>query len=66
MKFFGDKTKAKLDEKLTKVEAKGFNFANKMHKYAINGALLFIGYQIFVFLREYNNFFLQARKIKKL
>lgn len=51
MKFFGDKTKAKLDEKLTKAETKGFNFANKLHKYAINGALLFIGYQIYVFLR---------------
>lgn len=61
-----DKKKGKLDEKLTKWEAKGFNFSNKMHRYAINGCLVFIGYQLYAFLREYNDFFLNARKIKKM
>ena len=37
-----------------------------MHRYAINGCLLFVGYQVYVFLREYNDFFLNARKIKKM
>lgn len=61
-----DETKKKLDEKLTNIENKGFRFANKMHRYAINGCLIFAGYQIYVFLREYNNFFLNARKVKKM
>lgn len=61
-----DKTKQKIDEKVTKIENKGFRAANRMHRYAINGCLLFIGYQLYVFLREYNDFFLHARKIKKM
>lgn len=66
MKFFSDKTKQKLDKKVTNIENKGFNLANRMHRYAINGLLIFIGYELFQFLKEYNNFFLEARKIKKL
>lgn len=62
-----DKNKnSKLNEKLTKIENKGFNWANKLHRGAINGCLIFIGYQVYVFLREYNDFFLNARKIKKM
>lgn len=63
---FNEKMKAKFDQKMTKMENKGFNFANKMHRYAINTCLLFIGYQLYAFLREYNNFFLHARKVKKM
>ena len=66
MGFFSDKTKDKIDKKVTKIENKGFNFANKMHRYAISGCLIFIGYELFQFLKEYNNFFLNARKIKKM
>jgi hypothetical protein len=66
MKFFSDKTKIKLDEKFTKVEARGFNWANKFHKLTINACVLFVGYQIFAFLKEYNSFFLNARQIKKM
>ena len=66
MKFFSDKTKDKIDQKVTKIENKGFNFANKMHRYAINACGIFIAYQLYSFLREYNNFFLNARKIKKM
>ncbi len=40
--------------------------ANKLHKYAINGCLIFIGYQLFAFLRDYNDFFLHARQINQL
>ena len=63
---FSDKTKEKLDKKLTKLETKGFNFANRMHRFAINATMLFIGYQLYTFLREYNDFFLNARKVKKM
>lgn len=66
MGFFSDKTKDKIDKKVTKIENKGFNMANKMHKYAIRGCLIFIGYELYQFLKEYNNFFLNARKIKKM
>ena len=61
-----DKNKNSKPDRFTKIENKGFNFANKMHKFAINGCLIFIGYQLYVFLREYNDFFLNARKIKKM
>lgn len=64
--LFSEQTKDNLDKKLTKLETKGFNFSNKLHRYAINGCLIFIGYEIFQFLKEYNNFFLNARKIKKM
>ena len=61
-----DNNKPNKPDRFTKFENKGFNFANKMHKFAINGCLIFIGYQLYVFLREYNDFFLNARKIKKM
>lgn len=40
--------------------------ANRMHRYAVNGLVLFIGYELFQFLKEYNSFFLNARKVKKM
>jgi hypothetical protein len=67
MKFkLSEQTKMKLDQKVTKIETKGFMAANRIHKYAINGCLLFIGYQLFAFLRDYNDFFLHARQINQL
>lgn len=66
MAWFSDKTKTKVDKKLTKIETRGFNWANRMHKYAINACGIFIAYQLYSFLKEYNNFFLDARKIKKM
>lgn len=63
---FSDKTKESIDKKVTKIEQKGFRAANRIHRYAINGCLIFIGYQLYAFLREYNDFFLHARKIKKM
>lgn len=50
MKFLDDKKKQKLEENLAKVEKKGFNMANKIHKGAINICLLFIGYQVYSLL----------------
>ena len=49
--MFSEQTKEKMDKKFTKLETKGFHFANKMHRYAINGCLIFIGYEIFQFLK---------------
>lgn len=48
---------------LSRAEQKGFRTANTMHRVAINCILLYIGYNIFTFFRDYNDFFLNARKI---
>jgi len=40
--------------------------ANKLHKYGVNACLLFIGYQMYAFLRDYNDFFLHARQVNEL
>jgi hypothetical protein len=37
-----------------------------MHRYAINGCLIFVGYQFYAFLRDYNDFFLHARQVNEL
>lgn len=37
-----------------------------MHKFAINTCLLFIGYQFYAFLRDYNDFFIRARTVTNL
>jgi hypothetical protein len=66
MKLFSDKTKGKMESRLTRMENRGFNWANKFHKLTISICLAFVGYQIFVFLREYNSFFLNARTVKKM
>lgn len=36
-----------------------------MHRYAVNGLLIFIGYQIVDFLRSYNDLFLHIRQTNK-
>jgi hypothetical protein len=66
MGFFTEKTKNMMDKKLTRMETKGFNWANKFHRLTISVCVAFVGYQIFVFLREYNSFFLNARTVKKI
>ena len=49
------------DKVLLKVEKKSFDAANKAHKLAINGILLFLGYGLYGCLRDYNLFFLSLR-----
>ncbi len=49
---------------LGKAEQKGFRAANNLHKLAINCILLYIGYNVFTFFRDYNDFFLNARQIE--
>ena len=61
-----DRLIVKYDKKITKWEEKGFRGANKLHRYAINGCLLYIAYQLYDFLYEYNNYFLKAREVTKL
>jgi hypothetical protein len=40
-----------LDQKLAKAEEKGFKNANRLHRYGVNGCLIFIAYQFYVMLR---------------
>lgn len=55
----------KFDKKMTVWENKGFGWANRMHKYAVNGLLLYMGYLIFDFLSSYNDLLLRARSTNK-
>ena len=64
--FFSDNTKDKIDKKFTNIQTKGFHFANKAHKYGVNVCLMFIAYQMYAFLRDYNDFFLHARQVNEL
>jgi hypothetical protein len=67
MKFkLSERAKVNIDKKMAKIETKGFMATNKLHKYAINGCLIFMGFQLFAFLRDYNDFFLHARQINQL
>ena len=36
-----------------------------MHRYGVNALLLYIGYQIFDFLKSYNDLFLHIRQTNK-
>lgn len=58
--------KLKFNTKMTKWENKGFETANKLHRFSINVCLLFITYQLYSFLKEYNDFFLRARRVTEL
>ena len=58
--------KLKFDQKMTKWQDKGFHAANRLHKFSINVCLAFIGYQIYSFLKDYNDFFLRARRVNQL
>jgi len=55
----------RFDKKMTVWENKGFRGANRLHKYAVNGLLLYIGYQLFEFLRTYNDLLLHIRQTNK-
>jgi hypothetical protein len=50
---------------MTVWENKGFRAANRFHKYAVNGLLLYMGYQLFEFLRTYNDLLLHIRQTNK-
>lgn len=54
-----------MSEWLGRAELKGFKAANKAHKIAINVIFCVIGYELYAFFRDYNRFFLEARKVTK-
>lgn len=62
---FMENLKKRLDVGLTKWEKKGFQGANRLHKYAVNGLLLFIAYNFYQFLSSYNEQFLHIRQSNK-
>ena len=51
----------KLNNFVNSVEKKGFKAANTAHRWAINGILLFIAYEVYSLLRDYNDGFMEAR-----
>ena len=53
----------KFDRWLSKVENKGFKFANKLHVYTINFILFSLAYGTYTLFRDYNEFFKIARVI---
>ena len=63
--LFKQRVYDKFDKKMTVWENKGFNWANRMHRYAVNGLLLYMGYLIFDFLVSYNSLLLHARSTNK-
>lgn len=52
-----------IDKGLGKVEKAGFNTANRIHRFAVNCILLFIGYNIYTIFRDYNLHFREKRVI---
>jgi hypothetical protein len=55
----------RMDQRMTRWENSGFRVANRMHRYAVNGIVLYLCYQIFDFLRSYNDLFLHLRQTNK-
>ena len=55
----------KYDKKMTVWEQKGFHMANRMHRYAVNGLLLYMGYLVYDFLSSYNALLLHARSTNR-
>jgi len=51
----------KFDKILTKAENKGFETANKAHYYTINIMIGCCIYGVYTIMRDYNNFFKDAR-----
>ena len=64
-KAFKGRIYEQFDKKMTVWENKGFRVANRMHRYAVNGMLLFIVYQIYDILASYNDLLLHARSTNK-
>ena len=56
---------SKFDQKMTRWENKGFKVANRLHRYAVNAILIYLGYQIFDILRTYNDLFLHIPQTNK-
>ncbi len=48
--------KQRFNELFTKMELMGVKAANKMHRGFINIIFLFIGWNIYIFVRNYNNY----------
>lgn len=55
----------KMDKKMTIWENKGFHVANRMHRYAVNGILFYMGYLVYDFLVSYNDLLLHVRSTNK-
>ena len=55
----------KLNKWMTKAEKKSFDAANTAHKWAVNGILIFIGYNFYTTIRDYNRSFKDARVRQK-
>jgi hypothetical protein len=55
----------KFDRRLTQWEYRGFRGANRLHRYAVNGILLYMGYLVYDFLVSYNDLLLHVRSTNK-
>lgn len=64
-KLFKERLFDKFDKKMTVWELKGFRAANRMHRYAVNGILIYMGYLIYDFLVSYNDLLLHVRSTNK-
>lgn len=64
-KSFKERFYQRMDTRMTTWETKGFKFANRLHKYAVNGIIIFLCYQVFDILRSYNDLFLHLRQTNK-
>ena len=64
-RLFKERLYDKYDKKMTNWENKGFRVANRMHRYAVNGLLLYMGYLVVDFLVSYNDLLLHARSTNR-
>lgn len=48
--------KERMDKWFTKLELVGVKTANKLHRGFINLIMLFIGWNVYIFVRNYNNY----------
>ncbi|CAI2384060.1 unnamed protein product [Moneuplotes crassus] len=45
---------SRYEQFMNKLELKGYKAANKIHRYFVNCIFLFMGYNLYIFVREYN------------
>ena len=45
---------SRFEESMQKLELKGYKAANKIHRYFINCIFMFMAWNVYVFVREYN------------
>jgi hypothetical protein len=64
-KTFKERIYTKFDKKMSVWENKGYHFTNRLHRYAINGLFLYMGYLIYDFLSSYNDLLLRTRSTNK-